>query len=38
MKVTQIKKFPIDDEDCRVYYIVKVDTNSGIYGFGEVGI
>ena len=38
MKVTQIKKFPIADEDGRVYYIVKVETDSGIYGLGEVGI
>ena len=38
MKVTQIKNFPIADEDGRVYYIVKVETDSGIYGLGEVGI
>jgi len=38
MKVTQIKSFPIADEDGRVYYIVKVETDSGIYGLGEVGI
>jgi len=38
MKVTQIKNFPISDEDGRVYYIVKVETDAGIYGLGEVGI
>ncbi len=38
MKVTQIKNFPIADEDGRVYYIVKVETDSGIDGLGEVGI
>ena len=38
MKVTRIKSFPIADEDGRVYYIVKVETDSGIYGLGEVGI
>ena len=38
MKVTQIKNFPIADEDGRVYYIEKVETDSGIYGLGEVGI
>ena len=38
MKVTQIKNFPIADEEGRVYYIVKVETDSGIYGLGEVGI
>ena len=37
MKVTQIKNFPIADEEGRVYYIVKVETDSGIYGLGEVG-
>ena len=38
MKVTQIKNFPISDEDGRVYYIIKVETDAGIYGLGEVGI
>ena len=38
MKVTQIKNFPISDEDGRVYYIVKVETDAGIYGLGEVVI
>ena len=38
MKVTQIKNFPISAEDGRVYYIIKVETDAGIYGLGEVGI
>ena len=38
MEVTQIKNFPISDEDGRVYYIIKVETDAGIYGLGEVGI
>ena len=38
MKVTQIKNFPISGEDGRVYYIIKVETDAGIYGLGEVGI
>ena len=38
MKVTQIKNFPISDGDGKLYYIVKVETDVGIYGLGEVGI
>ena len=38
MKITQIKNFPISDGDGKVYYIVKVETDAGIYGLGEVGI
>ena len=38
MKVTEIKSFPITDDDGRLYFIVKVETDSGIYGLGEVGI
>ena len=38
MKVTQIKNFPISDGDGKLYYIVKVETDAGIYGLGEVGI
>ena len=38
MKVTQIKSFPITDEAGRLYFIVKVETDNGIYGLGEVGI
>ena len=38
MKVTKIKSFPITDDSGRLYYIVKVETDAGIYGLGEVGI
>lgn len=38
MKVTKIKSFPITDDAGRLYFIVKVETDSGIYGLGEVGI
>ena len=37
MKITQIKSFMIGDDDRR-YHIVKVETDEGIYGLGEVGI
>ena len=38
MKVTQIKSYPVNDGDGRGYFIVKVETDEGIYGLGEVGI
>ena len=38
MKVTRIKSFDILDDDGRTYFIVKVETDEGIYGLGEVGI
>ena len=38
MKVTQIKSYPIADEDGRGYHIVKVETDESIHGLGEVGI
>ena len=38
MKVTRIKSFPVADEDGRAYFIVKVETDAGIHGLGEVGI
>ena len=38
MKVTAIKSYPIADEDGRGYHIVKVETDEGIHGLGEVGI
>ena len=38
MKVTAIKPYSVKDEDGRGYYIVKVETDEGIYGLGEVGI
>jgi len=37
MKITQIRSFMIGDDDRR-YHIVKVETDEGIYGLGEVGI
>ena len=37
MKVTQIKSFPITDEAGRLYFIVKVETDNGIYGLGKSG-
>ena len=38
MKITQIRSFPVTDEDQQSYFIVRVDTDAGIYGLGEVGI
>jgi L-alanine-DL-glutamate epimerase-like enolase superfamily enzyme len=38
MKVTEIKSYSVADADGRVYFIVKVETDAGIYGLGEVGI
>lgn len=38
MKVTGIKNLPVQDKDGRSYYVVRVDTDAGIYGLGEVGI
>ena len=38
MKITKIKSFPIVDAADALYYVVKVETDSGIYGLGEVGI
>ena len=38
MKVTQIRSFPVRDDDGRLYFIVRVDTDAGIYGLGEVGV
>jgi galactonate dehydratase len=38
MKVTQIRSFPVQDEAGRGYFIVRVDTDAGIHGLGEVGI
>ncbi len=38
MKVTQIRNFPVRDADGRIYFIVRVDTDAGIHGLGEVGI
>ena len=38
MKVTQIRTFPVSDEADRRYIVVRVDTDAGIHGLGEVGI
>jgi L-alanine-DL-glutamate epimerase-like enolase superfamily enzyme len=38
MKVTNIKCFPVADQEGRGYFIVKVETDAGIHGLGEVGI
>jgi len=38
MKVTQIRSFPVTDKEGRSYFIVRVDTDAGHHGLGEVGI
>ena len=38
MKVTAVKPYPIRDAEGKGYFIVKVETDEGIYGLGEVGI
>lgn len=38
MKVTKITNLPVQSKEGGVYYIVRVDTDSGIHGLGEVGI
>ena len=38
MKVTQIRPFPVQDKDGHTYFIVRVDTDAGHHGLGEVGI
>ena len=38
MKVTKITSLPLQDEEGKVYFFVKVDTDKGIHGLGEVGI
>ena len=38
MKVTQIRSFSVQDEGGRAYMIVRVDTDAGHHGLGEVGI
>ena len=38
MKVTQIRSFSVEDEGGRNYMIVRVDTDAGHHGLGEVGI
>ena len=38
MKVTNITNLPIRDKHGGIYHIVRVDTDAGIHGLGEVGI
>ena len=38
MKVTAIKTYSVRDAEGGGYYIVKVETDEGIYGLGEIGI
>ena len=38
MKVTGIQPFCFADDEGRKYFIVKVETDAGIHGLGEVGI
>ena len=38
MKVTKITNLPVQDDEGRLYYTVRVDTDAGIHGLGEVGI
>ena len=38
MKVTRIKSLPVESEAGRVYFVVKVETDAGIYGLGEAGV
>ena len=38
MKVTKITSLPLQDEEGKIYFFVKVDTDKGIHGLGEVGI
>ncbi len=38
MKVTQLRSFSVQDEGGRVFMIVRVDTDAGHHGLGEVGI
>ena len=38
MKITAVKNFPFTSENGGFYYIVKVETDEGIYGLGEVGL
>ena len=38
MKVSAIKPYSVRSQDGGAYYIVKVETDEGIYGLGEIGI
>ncbi len=37
MKVTEIRSFPVQDRAGQLYFIVRIDTDAGIHGLGEVG-
>ena len=38
MKVTAIRSYAFEDDEGKLYFIAKVETDEGIYGLGEVGI
>jgi galactonate dehydratase len=38
MKINEVKSFCVADSSGRQYFIVKVETDRGIYGLGEVGV
>ncbi|MBE12685.1 MAG: hypothetical protein CL744_03655 [Chloroflexi bacterium] len=38
MKITEIKSYSVSSGDGRPYFLVKVETDEGIYGLGEIGI
>ena len=38
MKVTKITSYSVEGESGRGYFIVKVDTDAGHYGLGEIGM
>ena len=38
MKITGMKSYSVMDSDSRPYFVVKVETDGGMYGLGEVGI
>ena len=38
MKVTEVKNVPVRDENGRVSLFVRIETDAGIHGLGEVGI
>ncbi len=38
MRVTAIRSYAFEDDEGKLYFIAKVETDEGIYGLGEVGI
>ena len=38
MKVSASKSYPVSDSEARGYFIVKVETDAGFYGLGEIGM